>query len=258
MGTEKRPLKFIHCNIWNGGRLLENLVPFLISESPDILAIQEAYDGHDALLERRFCSMDVLGAALGLRHRAFAATHNDVFPNFTVPNGNAVLSRYPIMREEVLFFDLPFKERRMDDERDFTKMPCNLQHVVLDVKGTHLHVFNTHGIWDTHGQDNPRRLAMVETINTNIRDKRPAVLCGDFNVNEGTTSIGNLDRHLVNVFAPDRRVTSFNVGRKAKGTGYATAVVDFIFVSDGVTVTGHRQPAVDVSDHLPLICEFKI
>lgn len=40
--------------------------------------------------------------------------------------------------------------------------------------------------------------------------------------------------------------------------GYATAVVDMIFVSGDICVTSKSCPKVDISDHLPLVCEFEI
>lgn len=251
-------LKIIHCNIWDGGRLISNLIEFLRQEQPDILAMQEVYDGHDPLLEPRFRSIETLREATGLRHYAFAPTYQEAFKDFDVPCGNAVLSRYPIMREEVWFYDIPFQERFIDDGRgNRSQSPCNLQHVAVNVQRQVLHVFNTHGIWDTHGKDNPRRLRMGKTIAACMAEKQPAILCGDFNVNEGTKTITRLGEKLVNVFASDRRVTSFNLNHKPPKTGYAKAVVDFIFVTDDIKVLAYRQPDADVSDHRPLMCEFE-
>lgn len=250
--------KFIHCNILNGGRLMDNLVEFLRQERPDVLAMQEVFDGREPAREPRFRSIAVIGKAAGLAHVAFAPTQNQVVGDSTLPYGNAVLSRFPVTQTGVWFYDVPFQERLAVADRGFTHFPCNLQHVTIGLDGEPLHVFNTHGIWDRHGRDNPRRLQMGQTIADRMAGLRPAILCGDFNVNEGTKTIDRLGEKLTNVFAPDRRKTSFNVGRKPKNSGYVKAVVDFIFTTDDLKVLSHRQPDVDVSDHLPLVCEFEI
>lgn len=250
--------KFIHCNILNGGRLMDNLVQFLVREQPDILAMQEVYAGGDTQLEPRFRSITVLQAATRLDYHTFAPTHNEPHSSILVPSGNAVLSRFPAIQEAVWFFDVPYQASLVDDGRGFSHFPCNLQHTRLDLNGIALHVFNTHGIWDRHGQDNPRRLNMGKIIAERMAGLRPAILCGDFNVNEGTKTIDRLGEQLINVFAPDRRKTSFNVARKPKKSGYTSAVVDFIFTSKDLKTLSYRQPDVDVSDHLPLVCEFEM
>lgn len=250
--------KFIHCNILNGGRLMDNLIEFLVREQPDILALQEVFDGREPTPEPRFRSIAVIKTATGLAHVSFAPTQNQVVGDSTLPYGNAVLSRFPAAQQAVWFYDVPFQDHLVVDERrGFTRFPCNLQHVTIDLDGKPLHVFNTHGIWDRHGKDNPRRLQMGQTIADRMAGIRPAILCGDFNVNEGTKTIDRLGERLTNVYAPDRRKTSFNVSRKPKNSGYVKAVVDFIFTTSDLKILSHRQPDVDVSDHLPLVCEFE-
>ncbi len=199
---------------------MENLIDFLAREQPDVIAMQEVFDGRDGTLKPRFRSIVVLQEATGLQHRAFAPTHNQMFPKFSVPAGNAVLSRFPITREHVWFFDVPFQEQLIDNGRDYTHFPCHVQQVTIDRGETTLHVFSTHGIWDQHGNDNPRRLRMGRIIAERMDNVQPAILCGDFNVNEGTQTITRLGERLQNVFAASRRTTSstFHTNRKTAAT----------------------------------------
>ena len=250
--------KFLHCNIWNGGKLISNLIAFLQKEKPDVLAMQEVYNGHDPTMERRFRSIEVLQEATGLRHFAFAPAFSEDLASFSVQNGNAVLSRFPVMKHEHWFYDRPYDPHFTEGPGSNLKTPYNLQHVVLDLPGRNLHVYNTHGIWGNHGRDTERRLQMAQFILEKMSGIAPAALCGDFNVDEGTQTIANLSAALVNVFAPDRRKSSFNLDHKAPGTGYGTAVVDFVFTTPDVTTLTHRQPEDDVTDHRPLVCEFTI
>ncbi len=72
-----------------------------------------------------------------------------------------------------------------------------------------------------------------------------------------TQTIRNIEKHLNNVFK-DELSTTFNVKHKdlTRFPGYATAVVDMVFVSSDLQVQSKKCPAVDVSDHLPLVCDL--
>ena len=238
---------------------MDNLIVFLRHEKPDVLAMQEVYHGHDPTMERRFRSFGVLQEATGLGHSAFAPAFSEDLPGFSVLNGNAVLSRFPIRKHEHWFYDLPYNPHYVGRPGNYHTTPYNLQHVVVGLPHrVHLHVFNTHGIWDEHGRDTLRRLHMAQVILERMAGCSPAVLCGDFNVNEGTQTVANLSAALVNVFAPNKRKTSFNLDHKPPRSGFGSAVVDFIFTTPEIVVRAHRQSQDDVSDHRPLVCEFSL
>ena len=97
---------------------------------------------------------------------------------------------------------------------------------------------------------------MSKIIRDQIKDKENVILAGDFNVRPDTKTIHNIEKVLKNVFK-DELVTTFNMKRKTN-PGYATAVVDMIFISHNTAVVSHSCPPVDISDHLPLVCEFNI
>ncbi len=250
-------IKFITINIWQGGNLLGNLIEFLKKENPDIIAMQEAYNGKESNLDPKFRSVDVLKAQLPLPYSSFAPQIIDVRSFGKIEQGNAVLSKFPIASQNVLFYDVPFGERYEETETDWTDWPCNLQHVEIIVNEKILNIFNTHGPWYLNGnEDTKRRLAMSRKIIEQVKDKQYVVLAGDFNVRPTTQTIVNIEQHLINVF--DRKLKStFNMKRKIN-SGYAGAVVDMIFVSSDVNILKHSCPQVDISDHLPLVCKFLI
>ena len=122
----------------------------------------------------------------------------------------------------------------------------------IDANGTNLHVFNTHGVWGEDGNDNERRLAMGEMIIKAILGKEHVILGGDFNTDEKSQTIANIEQHLPNIFKGER-TTSFNMRRKNPALNYSTGIVDFIFVSSDFKVISHASPDTDISDHLPLL-----
>jgi endonuclease/exonuclease/phosphatase family metal-dependent hydrolase len=63
-------------------------------------------------------------------------------------------------------------------------------------------------------------------------------------------------QHLTSVFG-DSLKTTFNISRK-DNPGYATAAVDMMFVSSDIEVIEKACPAVDVSDHLPLVVQLRL
>lgn len=250
------PLKFVCLNLWQGGRLLDNILAFLRREKPDILAAQEAYDGRDPAAPPNFRSTEVLAGALDFPHVSFAPAFRKISSAGAFEKGNAIFSKFPIIAQRTVFYDIPYQDVSLEGASDFSRVPRNLQHAVIDCGGTALNAFNTQGIWGFDGQDNARRLSMSETIVREVSGKPHVILTGDFNVREGTQAIRNIEAHLTNVFEGELQ-TSFNLRHK-EHEGFASAVVDMVFVSRDIRVLEHSVPEDDVSDHLPLLCKFKI
>lgn len=251
------PTKFLCLNLWQGGNLFDETLAFIRTENPDIIALQEVYDGHDPAWERKFRSMDVLQAELDYPHHHFAPAFLERTDFGKVEQGNAVLSRFPIVETEVTFYDVPFGERE-DKPGYYEQTPRNLQRVRLDVQGKELHVLNTQGIWGHDGRDNDRRMEMGRVIAEQIGRcaAKPLLLAGDFNLNPETKTISLIEASLANIFK-GRLVSTFNMQHKTNPV-FATAVVDMIFVSPSLQVIEKSCPAVDVSDHLPLLASLEI
>lgn len=248
-------LKFLCLNIWQGGNLMDNVLAFIRAEDPDVIALQEVYDGTDPSWERRYRCMDVLRAELGYPHDRIAHAFLEVTDFGKVPQGNAVLSRFPIVDSSVTFFDVPYGERIAVPE-NFPVTPRNLQHVRVHANGTDINVFNVQGIWGEDGRDSERRMSMCRTIAEAVRGKRNVILAGDFNLNPDTASVAQIDRKLRNVFGGELTST-FNMKHKTN-PGFATAVVDMIFVSPDIRVVDHVCHDADVSDHKALTATLEI
>jgi len=249
-------MKFLCINLWQGGNLLDEILAFLKREDADLVLMQEVYDGHDPAWERKFRSMDVLRETLRYPYEHFAPAFLERTDFGKVEQGNAVLSKFPILEAVSTPGDVPYGERE-DKPEYYERTPRNLQRVAVEVDGRTLQVFNTQGVWGKDGNDNERRLTMAQTIVNAIKPFDSVVLAGDFNVQEKTKSIAMIEEHLVNVFKNDHRSTSFNMKNKTN-LGFATAVVDMVFVSPSLHVLEHRQCEENVSDHLALTATLDI
>lgn len=250
-------IKFITLNVWLGGILFEAILDFLKNEKPDILVCQEVYDGKDPSLERRFRSFDLLKQKLQFTNATFAsAFQQNIEGAGKVASGNAIFSNFPIVPIKTTFYDVPYNPDFAKPPSDFSYTPRNLQQAVLTANGIQLNVFNTQGIWGFDGKDTERRLKMGETIAREVKGEENVVLAGDFNMDPEAKAMAKVEKHLKNVFKNELK-TSFNMKRKTN-PGYATAVVDMVFVSKKIEVLEHYCPQADVSDHLPLVCRLEI
>lgn len=243
-------LKFLCLNLWQGGNLLDEAVAWIKRENPDVIVMQEVYDGKDPSWERRFRSMDVLRETLGYPHDVFAPAFLERMTFGKMEQGNAVFSRFPITESDTIFYDVPYGERE-DTPEYFERTPRNLQRVTLDVNGIETNIFNTQGVWGKDGRDSERRIEMGRAIAGAVRGAANVILAGDFNVNPDTESISQIEGELKNVFK-DELASTFNMKQKTNPV-FATAVVDMVFVSPTMMVVSKSCPNVNVSDHLPLV-----
>jgi len=243
-------IKFVCLNLWEGGKLFDEIIEFLKVENADILALQEVHHSTDPSLEKRWRSIELIQKELGYAdyHFAPAFVFHDA-PDKT-KSGNAVFSRFPIVSAKDAFFDIPYDDNFLNIPDKYPFTPRNIEHVVIDANGIELNVFNTQGIWGWDGEDNDRRLKMGDVIADSVKDKKNVILAGDFNVKEDTKTMQKVETLLKNVFKGER-TTSFNMKRKLGGH-FGEAVVDMLFVSPNIKVLEHRCPDVDISDHLPL------
>lgn len=241
-------LKIVSLNIWLGGALFDSVLQFLRKENPDIIGMQEVYNNKN---------FDLLKSKLGYSYASFAPAFKENLKEGIVEQGNAILSKFPIIAEKTIFYDVPYDNNFIRPETDFSRVPRNLQQAVLEINGIKLNISNTQGIWGFDGKDTERRLQMAKTIIKEIKDKENVILTGDFNINQGTKTIANIGKHLKEIFK-DELVNTFNTKRKPERSGYNKAVVDRIFVNKNIKVLEHYCPQVDISDHLPLVCVLEI
>lgn len=250
-------VKVICLNLWHGGRLLDGALDFLRTEDADIVLLQEVYDGANPALERRLRSLIVLRETLDNTYYHFAPSDTDNLPEEKVVMGNAILSKFPIIKSDVTFFDLPYRDDYTDTPENWPDRPRNLQHVEITTPAGLLNVFNFHGVWDLDGDNfSPQRKQMSEVILKAIEGKKNVILAGDTNAKETNPALRAIEQHLTSVFGSER-ATSFNM-RQKDNPGYATATVDHMYISPNIQVLSKQCPDVDISDHLPLIVELEI
>lgn len=252
MVSMTKKLKVITINTWHGGKLFDSLVKFIKAENPDIVLMQEVYNGKAKHLARNFKAFTELKTALPtLSHAVFSPAFLDIRSDGDIFQGNAVFSIFPLRLIDTVFFDVAFGTFSDEQATSWEYEPINMMHVEADIDGLTVDIFNIHGIWGEDGNDNPRRIEMSSAIVRQIRGRQHVILGGDFNVLPKTKTIAQIEAHLKNVFDEPLQST-FNMKHKTK-PGYATSVVDMMFVSNNIKIVDKKCPDVDVSDHYPLV-----
>ncbi len=249
-------LKVVSLNIWQG-QAINEVCLFLEREKPDIVTLQEVYDGKDPALALQFRSLDELKKRLGLAYHDFEAALIDNRQEGNIPEGNAIFSRFPIVAREAIFFNDPFRTDYVDDISNNPTQPHVLLHTVLKTPAGEVNAYSLHGTWDLDGDNfSEKRRQMSEAIIAATKGKANVILAGDTNAKPTNQAMLNVEQHLTSVFGHELTST-FNMRRK-DNPGYATAAVDMVFVSQDINIVTRVCPDVDISDHLPLVVTLEI
>jgi endonuclease/exonuclease/phosphatase family metal-dependent hydrolase len=251
-------IKFVTLNMWLGGMMFDNINAFLREQDADIVVLQEVFNGQDASLDRQYRSMQVLKENVNYPYENFVADYRDFdYTAGMAQRGNAILSKFPIVSSDFLFFDTPYSEDYRDVPENFNKCPRDLQHVVLNTPVGPINVYNIQGVWDLDGERySEQRKRMSDIVIQAISGKQNVILAGDMNARPLNQAVKNIEQYLTSVFGNELKST-FNMIHK-DNPGYATASVDMILVSPNIQVLERECVAINISDHLPLRATLEI
>lgn len=208
--------------------------------SPDILALNEVRgEGRHALYKGQASE---LSGELG--YSAFFV------PAFTVPGkdgpagpyGNAILSRHPILRPEVVH--IPDPEDRSNGQW-FEPRAVGKAEILLP-DGQTVTVLATHFGLNASEQRNA-----VDTVCSLLdRITTPVILAGDFNVLPDDPVLDPIRTRLKDTADRMR-------GEKLSFPSDAPErKIDYVFCSDGLTVSFAHIPPLVLSDHRPYVADF--
>lgn len=131
----------------------------------------------------------------------------------------------------------------------------------LQVDSEHLVIVSVHGMpYPGDKLDSEGRLRQTRQLLEWLGDQPiPAIVCGDFNLDPATKSVQRFAaagyRDLVKEY---QIATTRNRLAWEKWPNNMQLYADYTFVSPGVTVTDFRVPAMEVSDHLPMIIDVNL
>lgn len=242
-------MKLISLNI-EGSKHLERWIPFVQTESPDVLCLQEVF-------------------ITDLEHIAHALQMRYVFmPTMVINRYFEDTGRYEERDWGIAMFykDAPSRTKLLYYTHDTTlpgKIPLYnsrdagdiwKQAVILCTFPTKITIATTHFAWTTNGESTDYQKTYMNDLINVLGHEDSIVLCGDLNAPRGLATWAMLDLHYKDNVPPDVTSTLDPQLHKVPGLQY---VVDAFFTSPSVNVKNVRV-VEGVSDHQALIGEMSL
>ena len=128
----------------------------------------------------------------------------------------------------------------------------NFVHVALETPKGILHVLTHHGFRDPNTKDgsdeNTRQMKIIASYIDSLEG--PIILAGDFNLHPKSKSLQPIHDRLTNLCTKyDLRSTRSELAKRQE-------VIDYIFVSDDISVKDFHASEMILSDHKALILDF--
>jgi len=211
-------------------RVLEQITAFIRDEDPDVIGLVEVDTGsvRTGMLNQATYIADAVGHYTAHQCKYGTASINQMLP-IVRKQANALLAAPRITGERFHYFDTGIK--RLIIELELDDICVFLVHLSLKYR---------------HRQYQLR--ALHDLV---VRAPKPVIVAGDFNTFWGTNEIFLFMRAAGLRSANAQGLPSFPARNPR-------VELDFILVSEDIEVTDFRIPAVTFSDHLPLVCDFRL
>jgi endonuclease/exonuclease/phosphatase family metal-dependent hydrolase len=210
--------------------VLPEITRFVRSVDPDIVGLIEVDTG--SIRSRMINQAESIAASLGM-NTSYETKYGERSINHMLPivrkQGNAFLAAERVHGEKFHYFDTGIK--RLIIELEMQHFAVFLVHLSLKYRHRHLQLRRLYDLIDA--------------------TEKPVIVAGDFNTFWGENEI------YLFMKAAGLRSANSN-GLPTYPSRAPRRELDFILYQDGITVTDFRIPAVRLSDHLPLVCDFSV
>lgn len=209
---------------------LERITAFIKSQDPDIVGLIEVDSG--SIRTGRVNQAESIGTALG-HYSVYQCKYGANSLNHRLPivnkQGNAFLAAPSVHNEHFHYFDKGIKRLTIELELE----DCAIFLVHLSLKYRHRQA-QLHALHD---------LVMGST--------KPVIVAGDFNTFWG--------EHEIYLFRKASGLKSANTESLPSYPSTAPRKeLDFVLYGEGINITQFRIPPIQLSDHLPLVCDFEV
>src|SRR5580658_10153351 len=211
-------------------RILTDITQFLREEHPDIVGLIEVDTGsiRTGMVNQAEHIAQELGHYSTYECKYGASSINQFVP-IVRKQANAFLSAPHVTGERFHYFD------------------TGIKRLIIELELEHLCVFLVH----LSLKFRQRQYQLRTLHDLVVQSAKPVIVAGDFNTFWGT--------HEIYLFMRAAGLRSANTaGLPSFPTRVPRVELDFILVSEGIEVTGFRVPDVRLSDHRPLVCDFRV
>ncbi|HZF32100.1 MAG TPA: endonuclease/exonuclease/phosphatase family protein [Gammaproteobacteria bacterium] len=209
---------------------LQRITEFIKAQDPDIVGLVEVDTG--SIRTRSVNQAEVIARSLG-HYSVYQCKYGLTSVNNYLPilrkQGNAFLAAPRVHGERFHYFEKGIK--RLIIELELEDCAIFLVHLSLKYRHRHTQLQYLHDLV--------------------VAASKPVIIAGDFNTFWG--------EHEIYLFMKAAKLKSANArGLPSYPSRSPRKELDFVLYGNGINVTSFSVPAVKFSDHLPLICDFKV
>lgn len=209
---------------------LERITAFIKSQDPDIVGLIEVDSG--SIRTGRINQAEAIGTALG-HYSVYQCKYGVNSINTRLPivskQGNAFLAAPRVHHEHFHYFDRGIKRLTIELELE----DCAIFLVHLSLKYRH------------------RQAQLHALHDLVVESRKPVIVAGDFNTFWGD--------HEIYLFRKASGLMSANTeGLPSYPSTAPRKELDFVLYGEGINITQFRIPPIQLSDHLPLVCDFEV
>ena len=216
--------------VFGNQSVLPDITKFIKSVDPDIVALIEVDTG--SIRSRMVNQAEKIAADLGM-NTSYETKYGEKSLNQVLPivrkQGNAFLASSRVHGEKFHYFDTGIK--RLIIELEMAGYCIFLVHLSLKYRHRHLQMRHLYDLIQEAG--------------------KPVLVAGDFNTFWGENEIYLFMKAAGLTSANSESLPTYPSRSPRK-------VLDFVLYQDGIEVTGFEVPDIQLSDHLPIICDFEL
>jgi len=237
-------IKLLSWNIWQGNHFSE-IADFLKTQNPHVIGLQEVVerDGTNTAVK--------LADILGYQCTYYRAIDKN---GFGVPQGNAILSSFPIIESKCHFLSDSNLYKETAETEPRIAVEANIQ-----VKDETLTVFSVHLAYSHMFKESTMRDLQVDNL-IKLLPMSKTILLGDFNSHPDSLYMKKLNQVLSNtdddLTSPTWTIYPFDYqGFKEIELRHR---LDYIFTSKDIKVESFKVETSKGSDHLPISAVIEV
>jgi len=256
-------IKLLQLNI-NGDNYWDTLIPFLAKNDFDIFHFQELA-GKNTLSGNINSTRDCfakLQQVLSTNYKSeLAISQRYLSDPVNAYMGNAIFykNNFALIEKNILTLNqntTPFPP----DVTQYESLGRTFLHLTFQIEGKQISFMNTHFAWAHTPTEEPHQTEQGEILLKYLQNvPKPFVLTGDFNLDPNQPTIQKISKLSRNLIAENHITNTLNPRtHRAKELFPQGVAVDYIFVSDDLTIKQFGVVEDDISDHFGLRVEIEI
>ena len=255
-------ISLLQLNI-NSDNYWDTLIPFLTTHNFDIMQMQEV-TGKDTHVGNIHSQRDVykeLQHVLGNKYNSelMITQRYASSPDGYLANATFYKKDYKLLAKQFIIIH-GNKELLPPDAQYYGDIGRGLIHLTLLVNDKPISFLNLHGAWAKTTKEQPHQTEQSKKLLSYLQSVRtPFIFSGDLNLDPEQPMIQKISKLARNLVNENKVTTTLNPRtHRAKHLFPPGAAVDYIFVSNDLSVTNFQVLNEDLSDHLGLTVEVDL